>query len=46
VRAGRAALTTDQATGIVTDRRWGVTMDAALVDAGARRFPTVPVVER
>jgi len=40
------ALTTEQAVRVVTDPRWGVTMDADLVDTGARRFPTVPVFAR
>jgi hypothetical protein len=41
--AGRPALTADQGAKLVTDPRWGLTMDAALVDAGALRFPKVPV---
>jgi hypothetical protein len=41
--ATRPALTAEQGARIVIDPRWGVTMDAGLVDAGARRFPAVPV---
>jgi len=40
----RPALTTDQAVRVATDPRWGVTMDAQLVDAGEKRFPSLPVL--
>jgi hypothetical protein len=40
------ALTTEQAVRVVTDPRWGVTMDADLVATGTRRFPAVPVFAR
>jgi hypothetical protein len=39
----RAALTVDQAIRVATDPRWGMTMGAALVDAGAERFAALPV---
>jgi hypothetical protein len=39
----RPALTAEQAVRIVSDPRWGVRMDAALVAAGAARFPKLPV---
>jgi hypothetical protein len=39
----RPALSTDEAVKIASDPRWGVQMDAALVDAGAARFPKLPV---
>jgi len=35
------ALSEAEARVVVTDRRWGVTMDAALVKAGAKKFPQV-----
>ena len=38
------ALTADQAVRVAADPRWGVTMDAELVDEGAKRFPTLPVI--
>lgn len=38
------ALTVDQAVRVAADPRWGVTMDAALVAAGAKQFPTLPVL--
>jgi hypothetical protein len=38
------ALTDEQAVRVATDPRWGVTMDAALVAAGAKQFPTLPVL--
>jgi hypothetical protein len=38
------ALTVDQAVRVAADPRWGVTMDTALVAAGARQFPTLPVL--
>lgn len=39
------ALTSDQAVRIAADPRWGVRMQAALVDAGAQQFPGgVPVL--
>ncbi|NMO56267.1 hypothetical protein HH310_34455 [Actinoplanes sp. TBRC 11911] len=40
------ALTAGQGVAVVSDPRWGFTMDAGLVDAGARRFPVVPVAGR
>jgi hypothetical protein len=39
----RAALSVDQAVRVATDPRWGTTMGADLVDAGARRFGALPV---
>ena len=36
------ALSADQAIAVAADPRWGVTMDAALVGAGAARFADVP----
>jgi hypothetical protein len=39
----RPALTVDEAVKIASDPRWGVRMDAALVDAGGARFPALPV---
>ena len=39
----RPALTPDEAIRIVADPRWGVTMDADLVDRGTRRFGELPV---
>lgn len=44
--AAGAALTAGQGVAVVSDPRWGFTMDAGLVDAGARLFPEVPVVAR
>ncbi len=38
------ALSADQAIAVAADPRWGVTMDAALVGAGAARFVDVPVL--
>jgi hypothetical protein len=35
------ALTDDEAVAVVTDPRWGPTMDADLVKAGAKEFPRV-----
>jgi hypothetical protein len=40
------ALTADEAIAVVTDPRWGVTMDAALVDDGGRIYRDVPVFAR
>ncbi|RSM71770.1 hypothetical protein DMB66_06985 [Actinoplanes sp. ATCC 53533] len=37
------ALSTDEARAIVADPRWGTTMDAGLVRAGADRFPHVAI---
>ncbi|MEV6851689.1 hypothetical protein [Actinoplanes sp. NPDC051411] len=43
----RAQLSEAEAALIVTDRRWGVTMDASLVDQAASAFPTaLPVFAR
>ena len=39
----RSALTVDQAVRVATDPRWSMSMGAGLVDAGARRFPALPV---
>lgn len=39
----RSALTVDQAVRVATDPRWGMTMGAGLVDAGAKRFAALPV---
>jgi hypothetical protein len=36
---GPPPLTPEQAFRIISDDRWGLTMDAALVDQGARQFP-------
>jgi hypothetical protein len=44
-RPGRPApqiITVEQAVGIATDPRWGLTMDAKLVDAGGKRFANLP----
>jgi len=38
------ALTVDQAVRVAADPRWGVTMDATLVAAGAKQFPSLPVL--
>jgi hypothetical protein len=44
VPVARPALTAAEAVRIAADPRWGLTMDARLVDAGAARFPGgVPV---
>jgi len=40
-RRNPPALTGDEARAIVADPRWGTTMDAGLVRAGAERFPQV-----
>ena len=37
------ALSKDEASAIVADPRWGTTMDARLVRAGAERFPRVAI---
>ncbi len=37
-----AALTAKQAAAIAVDARWGMTMDADLVLAGAKHFPSLP----
>lgn len=39
---GSIALTIDEAIGILSDPRWGARMPKELVDAGARRFPSLP----
>lgn len=39
----RPALTVDQAVRVATDPRWGTTMAAGLVDAGAKQFAALPV---
>jgi hypothetical protein len=41
-KVGPPALTLEQATEVATDPRWGRTMDADLVKAGAARFPDLP----
>jgi hypothetical protein len=41
---GEPALTLDEAVRVAADPRWGVTMDPGLVAAGAKRFPSVPVL--
>jgi hypothetical protein len=38
------ALSADEAVAVAADPRWGVTMDATLVGAGAARFANVPVL--
>jgi hypothetical protein len=38
------ALTVEQAVRVAADPRWGVTMDTALVAAGAKQFPILPVL--
>jgi hypothetical protein len=38
----RAAVSLKQATEIVSDPRWGLTVDPALVSEGAERFPDLP----
>ncbi|GAB2571678.1 hypothetical protein Aab01nite_04230 [Paractinoplanes abujensis] len=41
--AGPEALTPDEAVAVVADPRWGLDMDADLVDRGNERFGKVPV---
>ncbi|MEU4238335.1 hypothetical protein [Actinoplanes sp. NPDC026619] len=43
-KRSRPALTPDEAVRVATDPRWGVTMDAQLVSAASKRFPSVPVL--
>jgi hypothetical protein len=38
------AITEDEAVKIATDARWGLTMDAELVKAGAKMFPDLPTM--
>ncbi|MBM2616202.1 hypothetical protein JIG36_11605 [Actinoplanes sp. LDG1-06] len=42
-RPGRVVLTDDEATAIAADPRWGLSMDADLVDQGDKRYGGSPV---
>ncbi|MGX6606475.1 hypothetical protein ACWKSP_30765 [Micromonosporaceae bacterium Da 78-11] len=41
-RPTRPSLTTDEAIRVAADPRWGVAMDADLIDVGAKRFAGLP----
>jgi hypothetical protein len=43
-RPAPAAITADEAVKVATDPRWGLTMDAQLVKAGAKMFPDLPTM--
>jgi hypothetical protein len=40
-KAAPAALTGQQARAVAKDPRWGATMDADVVDAGAKNYPSL-----
>ncbi|GAA2519251.1 hypothetical protein [Winogradskya humida] len=45
-RPAEPALTLDEAVAVMSDARWGTTMDAELVVAGAKRYADVPAQAR